>query len=626
MPSLPTLQPLDLYRRTLACLVLAVSCLGGGGLWADDARTSVEQRSNAVSQVLLGIFSYVRWPKEPAVLQLCVVGPTEYADGLLRGMVQANGRRVHAERRAVDNPDLGTLCNVIYLGVVDERERQQVFRSPGRASGPVHQRAWHRMQRRQHVLPQRRRSAHHLRGQSRLHRPQRRTRAPERIETGKAAGHSVMNRRRRYTGSNPSLRRVLYRAHLGVALVAVFTAGLAVTLVGLLTLRAYADPNQQLIARSISYTVEAAVVFGDAQAAEESLALIASSEEVSSAIVYDRQGQTLASWHRESTGPLHLLEQQLAHWLLSAPTEQPILHDGQKIGSVEVKGSGGSLLRFLLTGFAGMVLCLLLTALGAFYLSRRLVRGIVGPLDQLAKVAHTVRRERDFEKRVPEAGIAELSQLGEDFNALLDELESWQARLQDENASLAHQAHHDSLTSLPNRAFFEGRLSRALRDANEHREQLAVLFIDSDRFKEINDRLGHAAGDTVLVNIAMRIRGQLRESDLVARLGGDEFAVLLAPLASGADALRIADNIIASMQAPIRLSDGSTVSTSLTIGIALYPEHADTPAALLHDADMAMYIAKRQARGSRRLAELNDPRILQEEKEIDSATPEAPPK
>ena len=73
LPSLPTLQPLDLYRRTLACLVLAVSCLGGGGLWADDARTSVEQRSNAVSQVLLGIFSYVRWPKEPAVLQLCVV-------------------------------------------------------------------------------------------------------------------------------------------------------------------------------------------------------------------------------------------------------------------------------------------------------------------------------------------------------------------------------------------------------------------------------------------------------------------------------------------------------------------------------------------------------------------------
>ncbi|MGN5861872.1 diguanylate cyclase domain-containing protein, partial [Pseudomonas aeruginosa] len=72
--------------------------------------------------------------------------------------------------------------------------------------------------------------------------------------------------------------------------------------------------------------------------------------------------------------------------------------------------------------------------------------------------------------------------------ALLDELESWQARLQDEYASLAHQAHHDSLTSQPNRAFFEGRLSRALRDDNEHLEQLAVLLIDGDRFNEINDR------------------------------------------------------------------------------------------------------------------------------------------
>ncbi|MGV8546618.1 DUF4154 domain-containing protein, partial [Pseudomonas aeruginosa] len=89
MPSLPTLQPLDLYRRNLACLVLSASSLGGGCLWADDARTSVQQRSHAVSQVLLGIFSYVRWQKEPAVRQLCVVGPPECAHGLPRGMVQA---------------------------------------------------------------------------------------------------------------------------------------------------------------------------------------------------------------------------------------------------------------------------------------------------------------------------------------------------------------------------------------------------------------------------------------------------------------------------------------------------------------------------------------------------------
>lgn len=126
---MPTLQPLGPYRHTLACLVLTVSCLGGGDLWADDAQTSVEQRSNAVSQILLGIFNYVHWSKEPAVLQLCIVSPTEYTSGLLHGMMQTNGRHVHTERRAVGSPDLGTLYNVICLGVVDERGRQQVFHS-----------------------------------------------------------------------------------------------------------------------------------------------------------------------------------------------------------------------------------------------------------------------------------------------------------------------------------------------------------------------------------------------------------------------------------------------------------------------------------------------------------------
>jgi diguanylate cyclase (GGDEF)-like protein len=278
------------------------------------------------------------------------------------------------------------------------------------------------------------------------------------------------------------------------------------------------------------------------------------------------------------------------------------VHDGEKIGEVHLHGSGGRLLAFLIKGLACMLAALLLTALGAFYLSQRLVLRIAGPLDRLTEVAHAARSERDFAQRVLPVPIAELDDLGDDFNALLSELETWQAHLENENASLAHRANHDSLTHLPNRAFFEGRLSRALRDIAAHGEHAAVLFIDSDRFKSINDQLGHAAGDTVLMNIATRIRSQLREHDLVARLGGDEFAVLLAPLVDSADATRIADDILASMDAPILLADGTRIHTSLTIGIALYPEHAQTPEALLHCADTAMYCAKREARGTRRLA------------------------
>jgi diguanylate cyclase (GGDEF)-like protein len=108
----------------------------------------------------------------------------------------------------------------------------------------------------------------------------------------------------------------------------------------------------------------------------------------------------------------------------------------------------------------------------------------------------------------------------------------------------------------------------------------------------------------------------LREQDLVARLGGDEFAVLLIDLHSDADALLIADDILERMEPPIALPDGSRIVTSLTIGIALYPEHASTPESLMHSADIAMYHAKRQARGTRRLAHPFDEQPQKEEQEI----------
>jgi diguanylate cyclase (GGDEF)-like protein len=203
---------------------------------------------------------------------------------------------------------------------------------------------------------------------------------------------------------------------------------------------------------------------------------------------------------------------------------------------------------------------------------------------------------------VPPATIAELDNLGNDFNALLDELESWQTHLQNENETLAHKASHDSLTGLPNRGFFEGRLMRALRNADKHDERVAVLFLDSDRFKVINDNFGHAAGDAVLVAVANRVRAQLREDDLVARLGGDEFAVLLTPLHKTEDAEWIAEKILASMDVPIPLPGNTHVLTSLSIGIAVYPEHGATPGALLSAADAAMYTAKRLSRGAQHTA------------------------
>lgn len=405
----------------------------------------------------------------------------------------------------------------------------------------------------------------------------------------------------------PTLRSVIGRGHMILALVAVSLASVSLTLLGVLALRVYAEHNLHLIARSINYTVEAAVVFNDSAAATEALSLIASTEEVARAEVFDANGKLLAQWVRPDTGMLSRVELELAHTLLEQPISQPILHQGRTVGSIHLTGHGASLLRFLLSGLAGILICTALSAWVALHLAQRLLRGITGPLQSLAAVAHAARSERDFDRRVPPARIAELDSLGSDFNALLGEMEAWQSHLQSENETLAHQANHDSLTGLPNRAFFEGRLIRALRSAAKLNERVAVLFLDSDRFKDINDNFGHAAGDAVLVAVAERVRAQLREDDLVARLGGDEFAILLAPLHKLEDAQRIADKIIASMDQPIPVPGNTQVLTSLSIGIAIYPDHGATPGTLLNAADAAMYQAKRLSLGGQQTAEPESP-------------------
>jgi diguanylate cyclase len=409
------------------------------------------------------------------------------------------------------------------------------------------------------------------------------------------------------SGGRPTLGSVIGRGHLIVALVAISMASVSLTLLGVLALRVYADHNLHLIARSINYTVEAAVVFDDSAAATEALALIASTEEVADAQVFNEHGRLLARWQRPDTGLLSELEMHIAKAFLEKPISLPIVHQEQNVGRIQLAGHGGSLLRFLLSGLAGIILCTAVSAWVALYLARRQLRAITGPLRSLAEVAHAARSERALDRRVPPAAIAELDNLANDFNALLDELESWQTHLQSENETLAHQASHDSLTGLPNRAFFEGRLIRALRNASKLNEQVAVLYLDSDRFKGINDNFGHAAGDAVLTAVATRVRAQLREDDLVARLGGDEFAVLLTPLHKAEDAERIAEKIIASMEMPIQLPGNASVLTSLSVGIAVYPDHGATPGALLNAADAAMYRAKRLARGGQHMAGSDDP-------------------
>ncbi|APA69078.1 MULTISPECIES: diguanylate cyclase domain-containing protein [unclassified Janthinobacterium] len=402
----------------------------------------------------------------------------------------------------------------------------------------------------------------------------------------------------------PTLDSVLRRAHLSVSLIAVLAAGLTLTAVALLALRVYSDQNLRLVARSMSYTVEAAVVFGDPMAAKEALALIGVNEDIDRAQVSGKDGKVLARWERGEHGTRYYIERALTGWMLPDSLTFPITHDDNVIGSIKLVPHSRSLLPFLLSGLSCLLACLALSLIVAVRLSRRMETEITAPLRHLAETAHRVRRDRSFELRVPAANIAELNQINDDFNALLDELEAWQSHLQKENASLSHRANHDSLTGLSNRAFMEAELERAIIDARVGNGKVAVLFLDSDRFKYINDTFGHASGDRVLVTIAARIKQQLREGDLVARLGGDEFAIVLKPLRSSADAMHIADNIIAAMSHAIELPTGNSIVTSLTIGVAVFPDHAIDAVSLVGAADEAMYRAKQAQRGTRQVARL----------------------
>ena len=170
------------------------------------------------------------------------------------------------------------------------------------------------------------------------------------------------------------------------------------------------------------------------------------------------------------------------------------------------------------------------------------------------------------------------------------------SQLKKTEARLAHLAHYDPLTELPNRLLFHSRMDHALERAHRQHEQLAVLLFDLDRFKDVNDSLGHPAGDELLQKVAERVRARLRDEDTLSRLGGDEFVVLLERLTQPQDAGRVAQEIIDTLAPVFRLQSGAEVFISASIGISLYPDHGNTPDELTQHADAALYLAKGQGR------------------------------
>jgi diguanylate cyclase (GGDEF)-like protein len=232
---------------------------------------------------------------------------------------------------------------------------------------------------------------------------------------------------------------------------------------------------------------------------------------------------------------------------------------------------------------AGVLAVLGLLYFGQFYVVRRADRILRQQQGQLSEA------NRELDSRV-RARTSELEQANRSLEGEVAERRAAEHRLD-------HLAHHDLLTGLPNRLSFNEQLERSLKRAERHTQQLAVLFIDLDQFKDINDSLGHAVGDELLRAVAARLTREMRSMDLLARLGGDEFICLIEDIHKPADARTVALKLIEQLKSPFRIGEHELV-VSASVGISVFPGDGNTVDALVRNADTAMYRAKAQGRNS----------------------------
>ncbi len=200
------------------------------------------------------------------------------------------------------------------------------------------------------------------------------------------------------------------------------------------------------------------------------------------------------------------------------------------------------------------------------------------------------RLERLVAERAQDASVrsSELERLTASLRAISAGIEE---RVRQRTAELAYQAQHDFLTGLPNRVLFEERLERAVVSAARYGRRLALLFLDLDGFKAVNDAFGHEAGDAILQEAARRLRACLRRSDTLARFGGDEFTVLVSEIQAADDARQVGLALLAALSEPFELP-GGRVELTASIGVSVYPDDAQDAAQLKRHADAAMYHVK----------------------------------
>jgi diguanylate cyclase len=364
------------------------------------------------------------------------------------------------------------------------------------------------------------------------------------------------------------------------------------------SVRAHSQLQNHLssLANIVGQNSSAALDFDDQKAAEEVLLALRSEVTIVSACLYRPSGELFAQYQRQPV--FHECGKQIA----SNSTRQgyiqvirPVEYRNDFAGTLRVESDLSEIKsrqkRLLQVTAALLVISLVVGGIAGYLLQRRISR----PIRDLSEAMREVTAQHNFAVRVTPHDASEIGQLGLGFNSMLTELEKRAEEKREFEALLKHQATNDELTGLPNRRLLADRLSHALAVAERYGEKVALLYIDLDGFKLVNDSLGHSVGDELLVNVAARLNARVRKSDTLARLGGDEFAVVLAGPDLENQAGKIAAAVLQSLEPAFNIGEHE-ITIGASIGVSFYPDHGDNAALLLQNADSAMYRAKREGK------------------------------
>lgn len=357
-------------------------------------------------------------------------------------------------------------------------------------------------------------------------------------------------------------------------------------------------------AQLIAATSRSALLFGDTQAASEILSSLKSFPATQYALLLDKDNNLFASYLRDAQ--MALPDYQDIQNKLDSRSHLtvhfPVRMDNEVIGYVIMESDSDVLSDQRGNYLLILALVFIVSLAVSFFLHWRLQTFLAAPMNKLVELVGYVARNRRYNRRVRLKGSDELGTLITGVNSMLDTIEEHEKQLHAHSERLEslvalrteqlfNRANYDALTQLPNRHLLVDRLNHGIDNASRENSQMALMFLDLDRFKYVNDNLGHAVGDDLLVQVAEKLSSVVRKADSVCRWGGDEFIILLEHLHSKEDIVPLAEQIIFTLSEPIELS-GNQLHISTSIGIARFPDDGTDASTLLRHADVAMYRAK----------------------------------